>query len=845
MTWIIRQPGLFARILSRKRQKRRYMGKTTAPPKAKPAPGSVLTCYHCQDECPDNRLQLGDKYFCCEGCQMVYQILNTHDLCQFYSLDEKPGVSQKIRRDARAYAWLDDPDVRQRLVQFSAGNVTRVTFYLPAMHCASCIWLLEHLYKLDQGVSHSRVNFLKKEVTIHFEEGKTSLRSLAALLASIGYAPEINLGDVSGTKAQKAVDRSLYYKIGVAGFAFGNIMLLSFPEYLGLEKEREAWFFGLFGYFNLALAVPVLLFSARDYFVSAWTGLRNRHLNIDVPLALGMLVLFGRSAWEILSGTGAGYMDSFAGLLFFLLTGRWFQQTTYHQLSFERDYKSYFPVAASRRNSDGTETATPVNNLEPGDIIWVRNGELIPADGILLKGNARIDYSFVTGEAEPVAVASGAMVYAGGKQSGETLEISLTRRVNTSYLTQLWNDEAFKAKVKGHASLLADRAGRYFTVVILVVAGLAFLYWAPQNMRTAISAFTAVLIIACPCAVALSIPFTMGNVLRILGRNRFYLKNTLILEAFSTINAVVFDKTGTITNVSQNAVRFVPVDTGPQAGKRLTGVEQMAVRSLASQSLHPLSKQIAAAFDHVPLDAVEAFSEYPGKGISGQVLGKVLRLGSAAFIGGLTTDAKGVFLEINGEVRGAFDIKSRYREGLPALLDHFHQQEADTWLLSGDNDQEAGALTPLFASGGALRFHQSPQDKLNFVRQLQQEGKKVLMFGDGLNDAGALQQSNVGIVVTENTNNFTPACDAIVHAEAFHLLPQFLELAHWGMRTVNLAYLLAACYNVVGLSYAVTGTISPVVAAILMPLSSITIVLFGFGMSHWKAWRMGLLQPYR
>ncbi|MBK8921001.1 MAG: heavy metal translocating P-type ATPase metal-binding domain-containing protein [Saprospirales bacterium] len=817
------------------------MRKETAALPARPAPGAVLQCYHCHENCPDERLRIEDKYFCCEGCQMVYEILNAHDLCQFYTLDDKPGLSQKIRRDARSYAWLDDAEVRRELIQFTDGVMTRVTFYLPAMHCASCIWLLEHLFKLDQGVVHSKVNFLKKEVTIYFEEGKTSLRQLAALLASIGYAPEINLGDVSGDGKSRAVDRSLYYKIGVAGFAFGNIMLLSFPEYLGLEKEREAWFFGIFGYLNLLLALPVLAYSARDYFTSAWNGLRNGHLNIDVPLALGMVMLFGRSAWEILSGSGSGYMDSFAGLLFFLLTGRWFQQKTYHQLSFERDYKSYFPVAASKKQADGTEHPTPISQIEPGDIILVRNGELIPADGVLLRGKGHLDYSFVSGEADAVDVSSGQMVYAGGKQIGDSLEISLTRRVNTSYLTQLWNDEAFKAKVKGHASILADRAGRYFTAVILGVAGAAFLYWAPQNIHTAVNAFTAVLIIACPCAVALSIPFTMGNILRILGRNRFYVKNTNVLEAFSTVGAVVFDKTGTITNITQQAARFVPPGGGMYAGMgNLSGTEQMIIRSLAHQSSHPLSRQIAAALDTAPLDTVEGFEEIPGRGTQGTVLGKLVRLGSSVFICGENRPEKGVFVEINGVIRGCFETKARYREGLAGILHYFKLQYARTWLLSGDNDRESAALRPLFPEETAMRFNQSPQEKLDFVRQLQQSGQKILMLGDGLNDAGALRQSDIGIVVAENTNNFTPACDAILHADAFERLPHFLELGRWGMHTVNRAYLLAACYNAVGLSFAVAGNLSPVVAAILMPLSSVTIVVFGFGMTQWKAWRMGL-----
>ena len=619
-------------------------------------------------------------------------------------------------------------------------------------------------------------------------------------------------------------------------------MLLSFPEYLGLHKETFARFFGIFGYLNLFLAIPVLVYSARDYFVSAYNGLRNRHLNIDVPLAMGMLALFGRSAWEILNGHGAGYMDSFAGLVFFLLAGRWFQQKTYHQLSFERDYQSYFPVAANRKTAENTEEPVPVRKLLPGDIIRIRNGELIPADGILLKGDAQIDYSFVSGESEPVSIASGEKVYAGGKQQGETLEISLTKKVDTSYLTQLWNDEAFKADQKGSVSRLADQAGRYFTAIILLIAGGALIYWLPQDMQTAINAFTAVLIIACPCAVALSIPFTMGNILRVLGRNRFYLKNTNVLEVFSSIRHVVFDKTGTITNIAQNAIHFLPYTDDGKGQNTLSHRDKIRIRSLCFQSNHPRSRQLAAHLDAVSTEPVENFMESAGKGISGTVLGKKVRLGSASYLGlDQPGQSAGVFVEIEGRILGHFLLKSRFRDGFPKVINYFTEQGGKPWLLSGDNNRDAKHLNQYFSDQSSMLFQQSPIAKLQFIRQLQVDGKQVMMLGDGLNDAGALQQSDAGIVVAENTNNFTPACDAILHAEAFDQLPRFLQLARWGITTVHSAYVLAALYNVVGLSYAVTGQLSPIVAAILMPLSSVSIVLFGFGMSQWKAWKYGLL----
>ncbi len=796
-----------------------------------------LTCYHCHQPCPDGRLHVEDKYFCCEGCKTVYEILSASDLCAFYEIDPQAGLTQSGGADVHGYAWLDDPDVQRQLLQFSNGQMARVTFYLPSIHCASCIWLLEHLYRLDAGVLQSRVDFLKKEVSILFDEQKTSLRQLALVLARVGYPPDIRLGDVSTHAERPAVDRSLLYKIGVAGFAFGNIMLLSFPEYLGLEQERDAWFFSIFGYINLFLAVPVLLYSGRDYLISAYEGLRQHYLNIDLPLALGMIVLFGRSAWEILTATGAGYMDSLAGLVFFLLIGRWFQQKTYHRLSFERDYRSYFPVAASRCRPNGSEEAVPIQKLEPGDIIRVRNGELIPADGVLLGGRARIDYSFVTGEAELVSVPQGEVVYAGGRQSGEAIEICLTRRVDTSYLTQLWNDETFQKGAKSHASLLAERAGRYFTALILGVASAAFLYWAPQSMGTAINAFTAVLIIACPCAVALSIPFTMGNVLRILARHRFFVKNAQVLEAFSAITAVIFDKTGTITTGSAQKSRFVPAEGQPY----LSTEEAKMVHALTAQSNHPASRQIAASLVVFAPMPVEDFEEVIGQGLRGKIEGRLVRIGSSKFILGEEKPVNvGIFVEIDGTVRGCFESQSHYRRGVQRVVRFFQQQRQLTWLLSGDNERSTTELVPLFGDAQRLRFHQSPHDKLAFVQQLQQSGHRVLMLGDGLNDAGALQRSDVGIAVAENTNTFTPACDAILDARQFEHLPEYFTLARWGIQTVNRAYLLAAFYNVVGLSFAVTGTLSPVIAAILMPLSSVTVVLFGFGMTHWKARRFGL-----
>lgn len=804
----------------------------------------ALNCFHCHDVCPDDRLRIGDKHFCCQGCQMVYEILNTHNLCEYYEFDNNAGQSLKNQKFAKNYAYLDDPEVREKLLEFEHGQTAQVTFYLPQMHCVSCIWLLENLYKLDAGVTHARVNFLKKTTTIQFNPEQTSLRKLATLLASIGYAPDINLGDVDGKKSP-AMNRRLAYQLAVAGFAFGNIMLFSFPEYVGMSRETDPWFSNVFGYLSILISLPVLLYSERDYFISAWQGLRNRQLNIDVPLCLAFISLFGRSVYEILTHTGAGYLDSFAGLTFLMLIGKWFQQHVWHQLSFERDYKSYFPVAATVRNGE-EETSVPVSRLVPGDIILVRSQEVIPADGILLKGSARVDYSFVTGESDPVLVQNGERIFAGGKQIGESIEIALTRRVAQSHLTKLWNNEAFKTNAKGKVTKLADAAGRYFTYLILAFGGGAVIYWwlIMGDIHTAVNAFTAVMIVACPCNVALAIPFTLGNILRILGRNRFYLKNIRVVEAFAETDAVVFDKTGTITNVSQQEMRF--------QGKPLGYAEKIAVRSLVRHSSHPLSRRIYESMPEVPTETPEQFEEVPGLGIRGMIRGKAVKIGSQNFVGIdniQNEDPKaqsGVFVVIDGEQLGHFEVRNRYRDGLAQVLAFFRRPKkqqhasktAPIFLLSGDQNREASALAPFFPEADTMLFNRSPQDKLEFVKKLQRHGQKVMMLGDGLNDAGALRQSELGIVVAENTNNFTPACDAILHADEFARLPKFVQLAREGVKIVNLSYIVALTYNAIGLSFGVAGNLSPLVAAVLMPISSVSVVLFGVGMSNWAARRV-------
>jgi P-type Cu+ transporter len=787
-------------------------------------------CYHCGEDCGSHAIVHDDKSFCCEGCKVVYSILKENDLCEYYQLNQASGISFK-RRSMERYSHLDNQDVREKILDFTDGRQSRVHFHLPQIHCSSCLWLLENLNRIDHGIFQSRVNFLRKEVKIIYGEGTTSLRKVVELLATLGYAPVLTYDRLDQPKVS-AVEKKLYYKIGLAGFAFGNIMLLSFPEYLGLDAGVESDFVRFFGYLNIFLAVPVVLYSGFDYLRSAWQGLKQRHLNIDVPVSLGILALFGRSVYEILTHTGAGYLDSLAGLIFFLLIGKWFQQKAYHTISFDRDYRSYFPMATTVLRDD-QEVVLTLDQLEKGDHLLIRHGELIPADAILLNGLGEIDYSFVTGESTPVKVVSGEKIYAGGRQLGGTIKLEVIEKVAQSYLTSLWNDQIFdKQPEKGETSRLADRVATFFTVVILMVAFLTLVYWLPRDLSIAFQAFTAVLIVACPCAVALSIPFTFGNVMRILGNHHFYLKNIRVVEMLAAIDQVVFDKTGTITYGHGAPIQY--------EGETLSVREQSLVRSLANQSSHPVSRQIEVAYRKAPLLPLTEFEAAEGQGIRGVVDGHGVMIGSRQYV---ASDAdylvEGTWISIDDRIRSRITQTGRYRNGLREVIGNF-QNRFRLSLLTGDQDRERRSLEELFGNQAVLRFNQSPRQKLDYIKTLQEKGGKVLMIGDGLNDAGALKQSDTGIVVTEQVNNFVPSCDAILDAAHFERLPDFLAYARSSLVIVYGAYFIALLYNIVGLSFAVRGLLSPVIAAILMPLSSITIVLFGMGASSYVARRMGI-----
>jgi P-type Cu+ transporter len=797
-------------------------------------------CYHCGTACLNDTITADEKVFCCEGCKLVYELLNENGLCDYYKIQQHPGLLKVNPLRSDKYAYLENEEIAKRLYKFTDGNNCIVTFYLPGVHCSSCLWLLEHLSKFNPGIAESRLNFTAKEITVRFSKEQISVRQLVELLAKIGYEPYISLND-GEKKTTPGHQRKKIFRLGVAGFCFGNIMMLSFPEYLSHATGIDPVYAHLFRFVNLALSLPVFFYSAGEFFSTAWKGIQQKILNIDAPIALAIIIAFARSIYEITSGTGAGYLDSMSGIVFFMLVGRLVQERTYGSISFHRDYKSYFPIAVTVVTPAGTETRN-LQDLKEKDVVKLHNEEIIPADAILVSGNACVDYSFVTGESEPVPVAVNSMLYAGGKQKGEQIIIQIVKPVAGSYLTSLWNHSVFaknKAEKNDESSII-HVLSRYFTWILFGLTALTAIVWMFIDPSKVLTNITAMLIVACPCALLLCVTFTNGNLMRIFSNNGLFLRDATVIEQLNGINHVVFDKTGTLTQ-SGNKVAV--------SGHQLNENELNLVYSAAASSTHPMSKAIISWLGmrtKIPLDH---WQEEPGKGIAALSGNTSIKIGSRDFVqqlGASTTNSHktnagapaSVYIAIDNNIT-AVHFNAVFRDAVTRIIPQLNHNYKLS-VLSGDNNAQEAVLKDIFGSKANLNFNQKPMDKLKQIEELQASGAKVAMIGDGLNDAGALQQSNVGITLSDDINNFTPSCDAILDAKRLKYLPALLHLGKISGHIIGLSFFISICYNIVGLYFAATGRLQPMTAAILMPCSTISIVIIATGVTGLVAKRLGL-----
>lgn len=755
----------------------------------------------------------------------------------YYDLESTPGVSQK-RSSTEDLTYLVDESVIRRLVEYQDDTQTYITFSIPQIHCSSCIWLLEHLPRLNAGIVSSRVDFPNRSVAVRFTHTEVSLAEVVRLLRKIGYEPTLSLATEGGVGRERSLpQRRQWMKLGLAAFAFGNVMLFSLPEYFAPELLDDA-LRHVFTTLNILLSLPVLLYSASDYITGAWQSLKQTYVTLDVPIALGIIALYAQSVWDVASGHGPGYFDSFTGLIFFLLIGKAVQSRTYDALSFNRTYEAYFPLAVHRLERDQL-VSVAVAHLKPGDQLFIRNMELVPCDSLLESESCDVDFSFVTGESTPVHKVKGDVIYAGGRIVGTAASLIVSRTTSQSYLTRLWNREYVKEDGSRSVMGIADRISPYFTSVVMVIAAVATGVWFTIDPAKAPMVLASVLIIACPCALAMAAPFTLSAVRRHLGRHFFYTKNTLVVEQLARIRTLLFDKTGTLTDAA-STVSF--------SGAPLSDTEKLWFHAALRNSTHPLSQRFDAWLNVQGHASADTYLEEKGKGIRAWVNRHDLHLGSYAWllqsgVSGLPATAPGsssvIYTAIDGHFRGVVEIRHTVRPGLEPMLGELHQAGYDLHIVSGDSSRDEQALMASLPAVASVRFDQSPEDKYRIVQDMK-SGSHVAMIGDGLNDGAALRAAHAGIAVTDDIHAFTPASDAILKGSELTKLPAFLGFTQRSMMVIYAAYGLSFAYNVVGLSFAVQGMLTPIVSAILMPVSSITIIAFTTGATWLTAKSKGL-----
>ncbi len=766
-------------------------------------------CFHCGDEVIGKPIIYHEHAFCCSGCKGVYQLLSENNLGSFYQLEKGAGTRPSANSSDK-YNYLDIENIRSKFIEFEDESMARINLHLPSIHCSSCIYLLENIAKLEPRIVSCQVNFTKREASIVFQSKEMTLSQLALLLDNIGYAP--NFGNRE--TAEKKEGKQMLYKLGIAGFAFGSIMLWSFPEYLGIKDDNPE-FRSFTSYLSLIISIPVIFYSARDFLISAYKAIRHKSLNLDVPITIGIIALYAKSVHSILVGEGPGYMDSFAGFIFFLLIGKWFQSKTYKMLSFERDYTSYFPLALTR-TKNGIEEIVEIDTLELEDEIILRNDEVLPCDSQLTSDEAHIDYSFVTGESQLVKKRKGDFIYAGGRLEGARVHMLVKKESNRSQLTRLWN-ELKVAKKQSTENDYQSKLSFYFLFALLLVAASASVFWYFQDSRQIINIVVSILIVACPCALALSAPFTFGNIMRVLGRKGLYLKNTTVIEKMNQITDIVFDKTGTLTE--SHSLSIV------QDGDDVSSEEINTLYALSSSSTHPLSRAIAQFLKPIVTEHVDIqdFSEEKGKGVFCRFNDEEYWIGSPSFCGIEKNESLETisYARFNNKT-ASFVFNSQIRPGIAYLLSHLNKYNLH--LVSGDNEKDAELFAPLFKKASALKFNCSPKEKLEYIQELKKSGAKVMMIGDGLNDSGALASADVGMAISEEIFRFTPSSDAIIDGGKLNILNKLLHISDYSKKVIAICMIFSITYNIIGLSFAISGNLSPLIAAILMPMSSITVV---------------------
>jgi Cu2+-exporting ATPase len=796
-------------------------------------------CFHCGLEISTDAdfhqvLENTDRHFCCFGCQSVCAAIYDAGLQGYYQRTPEGvllGPPPEPPKDIEIY---DFDEVQQEFSRCS-GDAREINLLVEGIHCAACVWLIERGLQRSPAVLNAEVNLAGKRLHLKWDNSKSKLSDLIRLLTRIGYSavpydPETAEGSIRKT------NRAMLFRLFFAGFAMMNMLWISIALYSGANEDGFRQFFHWMG---LLLATPTLLYSGYPFFRGAAGGLRAGHLTMDLPIAIGLSVTYAYSCYVTVTHNQSGevYFDTVTNLIFVILIGRYLEGMFRHQAVSATKRLMELQPRVALLVRDGQEQMTSIRGIKPGDQVLVKPGYTVPVDGIVLEGQSAVDESMLSGESLPVRKQQGAVVSAGTLNTSGVLLVEVRTQMQDTTLSRIIRLVEEAQASKAPIQRLADTIVPWFVLVTLICASITFFIWTRDDFEIALMAATSVLIITCPCALGMATPMSIAVASGLGAKHGILVKNGLVLETLSRVTHFVLDKTGTLTEgkMSVSGVDVAPGETADLLVGLAAAVERFSEHSIARAIVAEAESRHCQARN----TDIRDFEAKAGRGVVAQVNGETILLGSAEWLAqsGVMLDAvldqraraleaqatSCVYMARAGKHVAIFAIADRLRADARALVDALRASGIGLTLLSGDRkpvvEAVARELGGMEVIAGVL-----PQDKDQVIRRLQQNGAIVAMVGDGVNDAPALIRADVGIALGSGTDVSVESADIVLMHNELRKVLQATQLSRRTLRTIRQNIGLSFVYNIIMVPLAMMAKVSPLVAAITMPISSLIVI---------------------
>lgn len=796
-----------------------------------------IPCYHCGlpvQHAGSFTAKVADENheFCCFGCQTVCETIHNAGLQSFYlktpegeHLAPPPTLSAEL-------ASYDSDEVQSDYVD-KLDDIRSIHLLVEGIHCAACVWLIEHSLAKQQGVVSAEVNLTSKRLRLKWDNRLTSLSTLLQALGRIGYAAiPFDPDTAEGALARR--HRSLLYRMAFAGFAMMNMLWISIALYSGADQgEFKNWFHWI----SFLIATPTLLYAGYPFLRNALLGVWRRYLTMDLPIAIGAITTYGYSSYVTITGSTLGhvYFDTVVNFLFVILVGRYLEAISKREaLSATSRLLELQPKLATV-TVDGLAKVVPIRAVKIGDLVLVKPGEKIPVDGVLTDGQSAVDESMLTGESLPVVKKKNDQVVAGSINGEGAFTVKVEQVLRNTALAKIVSLMEDAQASKAPIQCTADKIVPWFVVVTLTLAALTFIYWYQFDFEHALLAATSVLIITCPCAFGMATPMSVAVATGVGAQHGILIKQGAALEYLSKVTHFVFDKTGTLT---EGKLRVVTIESFSDLGEDdlliLAG-------SVEQHSEHGIAKAILAesATRDLTLSAITDFSSSAGQGVQATLNQQHVLLGTQSWLaelGFVFTDIvlnrvdilehqgiSCVFIATEAQIVGLIGVADQLRPDALSMIKDLRQQGIAITVLSGDKHSVVGAITAEL--GDIQRYAEVlPKDKADVVRALQKQGVIVAMVGDGVNDAPALIQADVGIALASGTDVSIESADIVLSHNELHKVTEARRLASRTLSTIRQNIVLSISYNIIMVPLAMMGLVNPLIAAVTMPISSLLVI---------------------